>query len=60
MRTPKSQEIRIMSCRLGELMDEGVIDPEWLAQTCLAWMSEDDVRKMIQFNDLEELVADPA
>ena len=60
MRTPKSREVRIMSCRICELMDAGVIDPEWLAQTCLAWMSEDDVREMVQFNDFEELIAEPA
>ena len=39
-----------------QLMDEGILTPEWVAVTCLGYMSEDDVRDMMEQNDLTDLL----
>lgn len=41
---------------LLELMDEGVVEPRWLAQALAVWLSEDDVREFMSANfDFEQL-----
>jgi hypothetical protein len=35
-----------------DMMDEGVLDPKALADMCLAYMSEDEVKDMCHSNDL--------
>ena len=42
--------------RMIQLMDEGVLTPEWVAVTCLGYMSEDDVADMMRQNDLSDLL----
>jgi hypothetical protein len=37
-------------------MDEGILTPEWVAVTCLGYMSEDDVADMMKQNDLSDLL----
>ena len=39
-----------------QLMDEGVLTAEWVAVTCLGYMSEDDVADMMRQNDLSDLL----
>jgi hypothetical protein len=42
--------------RMIRLMDEGILTPEWVAVTCLGYMSEDDVADMMKQNDLSDLL----
>lgn len=42
--------IRKVTCRLFEMMDEGAIDPRLVAETCLTYMSESDVADMARVN----------
>ena len=35
-----------------EMIDEGVMSPTAIAEMCLAYMSEDDVKDMCRANDL--------
>ena len=37
---------------LLEMMDDGVMDPKFVAEMCLAYMSEADVEDMMRANDL--------
>ena len=39
---------REISTRLFEDMDDGILDPRLLAEACLRWMSEDEVREMAE------------
>lgn len=45
---------RKWTCRLLDMMDDGVIDPKAVAEMCLAYMSEWDVEDMMRVNDLKE------
>jgi hypothetical protein len=40
--------------RLIEMMEEGALDPQTLAEACLSYMSEADVTDMAQCNELLE------
>jgi Asp-tRNA(Asn)/Glu-tRNA(Gln) amidotransferase B subunit len=42
--------------RLLDLMDQGVLSAQMVAEMCLQYMSEDDVSDMVQANDLSDLV----
>ena len=44
--------IREFTIKLLEAMDEGVISTWTVAEMCLAYMSERDVKDMCQSNDL--------
>ena len=48
--------MRTATNRMIQLMDEGILTPEWVAVTCLGYMSEDDVSEMAKANDLTDLV----
>jgi hypothetical protein len=48
--------MRTATNRMIQLMDEGILTPEWVAVTCLGYMSEDDVRDMMEQNDLTDLL----
>ena len=48
--------VRYASSRVLELVDEGVIDSEWLAQNLVSFISEDDVREFVRNNELWDLV----
>lgn len=42
---------RAYTCALLEMVDEGIIDPNTLAQDLLAWLSEDEVRRFALRNE---------
>jgi len=42
---------RKVTNKLLEMMDDGIIDPQALAQACLQYMSEDDVADMASSNE---------
>jgi hypothetical protein len=51
---------RYASSRLLELMDEGVIDGQWLAQNLIGFISEDDVREFVRNHELWSMVFENA
>ncbi len=44
--------MRTQTTKLIEMMDEGLITAESVAEMCLAYMSEDDVADMMRANDI--------
>jgi hypothetical protein len=44
--------MRTQTTKLLEMMDEGLISAEAVAEMCLAYMSEDDVADMMRANDI--------
>ena len=44
--------MRKYTTKLLEMMDEGMITAESVAEMCLAYMSEDDVKDMCRANDI--------
>jgi len=44
--------MRKYTTSLLEMMDDGVMDAKFIAEMCLAYMSEDDVKDMMRGNDL--------
>ena len=46
--------MRTQTTRLLEMMDEGLIRAEAVAEMALAYMSEDDVADMMRSNDILE------
>lgn len=36
---------RSYTCKVLELMDEGVIDPKWLVEALASWLSENDMKE---------------
>ena len=50
--------MRECTCRILELVDENAIDPKWLVEVLLMWMSEDDVREFSLKYDLMEYWSD--
>jgi hypothetical protein len=44
--------MRKCTTALLEMMDDGVMDAKFVAEMCLAYMSEDDVEDMMRSNDL--------
>ena len=44
--------VREYTTQLLEMMDEGLITAEAVAEMALAYMSEDDVKDMVRSNDL--------
>jgi len=52
--------MRTQTNKLLEMMDEGLISAQAIAEMALAYMSEDDVADMMRANDiLDEEDADP-
>ena len=45
-------KIRPETTRLIEMMDEGMIDARAVADMALSWLSESDVKRMMQVNDI--------
>ena len=44
--------MRKYTTKLLEMMDEGMLSAEAVAEMCLAYMSEDDVKDMCRANDI--------
>lgn len=49
---------RRYTSKLLEMMDQGLLTPEQVANMCLAFMSEDDVKGMVRYNDIVEIEHD--
>mgnify|MGYP003336831288 CR=1 FL=1 len=45
---------REYTCRVLEMMDDGVLDPKMVAESLLSWMSEADVREFYDRYELGE------
>lgn len=43
---------RKTTCRILQLMDEGILDPKFVAEAAIRYMSEDDVRDFAHDNEL--------
>jgi hypothetical protein len=46
------RKTRPETCRLIDMMDEGVLDARAVADMALSWLSENDVKLMMQANDI--------
>jgi len=46
------EDVRQTTNALMTMMDEGILDPRTIADACLAYMSEDEVRDMARVNEL--------
>jgi hypothetical protein len=42
------------TCKLLDMMEEGMISAEQVARMCLSYMSEDDVADMMDCNELSD------
>jgi hypothetical protein len=47
-------KVRQATCKMLDMMDEGLLDPRTVADMCLSWMSESSVHEMMLANDLVE------
>lgn len=45
---------RQWTAKVMDAMSEGLLNPRDVADMCLNWLSEDDVREIVERNDLEE------
>jgi len=45
-------KVREATCKMLDMMDEGLLDPRAVADMCLSWMSESSVHEMMLANDL--------
>ena len=46
------RKTREYTCMVLDMMDEGALDPKAVAEMCLAYMSEDEVKDMCRSNDI--------
>ena len=46
------RKTRQYTCMLYDMMDEGTLDARAVAEMCLAYMSEDEVKDMCRSNDI--------
>lgn len=47
-------KVREATCKMIDMMDEGLLDPRAVADMCLSWMSEASVHEMMLANDIVE------
>lgn len=45
---------RTYTIKLLEMIEEGLVDKDYVITACVKYMSEDDVKDMMQCNDLLE------
>jgi hypothetical protein len=43
---------RLWTCRLLNLVDQGMLDPKMALEMCTTYMSENEVEDMMRINDL--------
>jgi hypothetical protein len=48
--------MRDLTCKVLEAIDEGVLGAKAVAEMCLGYMNEDDIRDMLRQNDVLEAV----
>ena len=53
-----SRNVREWTCRLLEMVDDGVLDPKMALEMCTSYMSEDEVEDMMRINDLKQYFED--
>lgn len=46
------EDVRKYTNKLYELLEEGVLDGEWLAKSLLVWLSEDEVKEFAEYYDI--------
>jgi hypothetical protein len=39
-------------CQILEMIDDGILDPRYVLEAALGWMSDDDVEKMAYANEI--------
>lgn len=44
--------VREKTCKVLEMVDEGLLSAKTLLECCLKWMSEDDVAEMLKANEI--------
>ena len=44
--------MRDATCKILEMVDDGLLDAKMVAMACLGYMSEDDVKDMARANDI--------
>lgn len=49
---------RLWTCRLLEMIDDGLLDPRMALEMCTSYMSESEVADMMQINDLVQYFED--
>ena len=54
--TFRKHNVRHFTCRLLELIDEGILDPTSVVEMCVTHMSEADVKDMCWQNELTDLI----
>ena len=52
------RKVREATCKMIDMMDEGLLDPRAVADMCLSWMSESSVHEMMLANDLVDTEED--
>jgi len=52
----RKYSVRQFSCRLLELIDDGLLDPTSVVEMCVTYMSEADVKDMCWQNELMDLM----
>lgn len=53
-----ARETRRVTCKLLDMMDQGALNPRFLAEACLNYMSESEVADMARVNDVLDDDAD--
>lgn len=48
--------MRELTCKVIEAIDAGLLDAKAVAEMCLGYMNEDDIREMLRQNDVLEAV----
>ena len=55
MKYKRTYEVRQFTNIACDLIDDGVLSKDLLIQCCLKYMSEDDVRDMLECNEIIEI-----
>jgi hypothetical protein len=46
--------VRQAHCQLLEMIDMGLVDPRYVLESALGWMTDDEIEKMAYINELFE------
>jgi len=55
MKYKRTYEVRQFTNIAYDLIDEGILNKDLLIQCCLKYMSEDDVKDMLECNEIIEI-----
>ena len=56
----RKYNVRRYTCALLETIDNGLLDPTFVVEMCVQYMSEADVKDMLWMNELHEFVEEAA